>query len=91
MSELVFGRGRICLIQVLIHESSLQTKQINACLLRTNSAHNVNKHIPYSIRRHVKKTSDDLLRKGFHLLLSAEVKLIGLTLIAMEEDDGLCS
>lgn len=92
MSELGFGRGRICLIQVLIHESSLQTKQINACLLWTNSAHDVNttQHIPF-FRRDLNKASNHFRRICFHLLLSAEVKLIGLTLIAMEEDDGLGS
>jgi hypothetical protein len=34
-----FRGGRICLIQVFIHESILQTIQIKSCLLRPDGAH----------------------------------------------------
>lgn len=76
---------------MLIIESSLQTKQINACLLCTHRAYDVHHnptapHIP-----NISEPSDHPLRVGFKLLLGAEVKLIGLTLIAMEKDDGLGS
>ena len=88
--SLRLGRGRICLIQVLIHQPSLQTKQINACLLRTHRAHDVHP-TPHasSIIPELSEPGHHLGRAGFKLLLGAEVKLIGLTLIAMEEDDGL--
>ena len=90
--SLTLGRGRICLIQVLIHQPSLQTKQINACLLRTHRAHDVHP-TPHasSIIPELSEPGHHLGRAGFKLLLGAEVKLIGLTLIAMEEDDRLGS
>lgn len=91
LTELRLGRGRICLIQVLIHESSLQTKQINACLLRTHRAHDVH---PTPTDPHIPNFSHPSHHPQclvIELFLGAEVKLIGLTLIAMEEDDRLGS
>jgi hypothetical protein len=38
----VLGRVRISMIQVIIHESGLQTIQINVCRFRTHGAHNLN-------------------------------------------------
>lgn len=45
----VFGRGKRSMFQVIIHESSLQTIQINVCVFRPDGAYNLNRPHPNHI------------------------------------------
>lgn len=90
----VLGRVRISMIQVIIHESGLQTIQINVCRFRTHGAHNLNQLSltqAYSRRwrPNLWNTSNYSAALAIGPMRRAEVKLIGLEVIAMKEDDGL--
>lgn len=98
---MVVLRGRIWSIQETIHETSLQTIQINVSLLGSDGAHDIYRFTWESpvVRAIGCWAGEYDIREGRHDSLGAtlsheialKVKLIRFTVISMEEDDCLGS